>query len=170
MTQVSDVLRITIQHNGPLVTTDPNGFAIMALIPSVMTTLLRPHEFCKSDASDVVSECLVYTDMDGSLHLTPKELMRLAGLRLHPQEYFKLREKFGIRHPWHEDFYDPATGEALQPHDPIQESSAQLMELLPEGTVIIGLDDPEKLHNTIAEAVGEPPLKRPTKRGKRGRS
>ena len=41
--------------------------------------------------------------------------MRLASLSLRPDEYHALVSKFGIRHQWHEDFYDPATGEALQP-------------------------------------------------------
>jgi hypothetical protein len=110
---LSDVLRITIQHDGPLVTTDPNGFAVMAMIPTVMTTLLRPIAKLQSDASGQLG-CVVYSDSDGSTTLTPDELMRLAGLRLTKPEYFALREKHGIRHVWHEDFYDPETGDALQ--------------------------------------------------------
>lgn len=30
----------------------------------------------------------------------------------------------------------------------------------PEGVTIIGLDNPETLHNTIAKAIGEPPIRR----------
>lgn len=32
---------------------------------------------------------------------------------------------------------------------------------LPEGVTMIGLDDPAKLHNTIADALGEPKLPEP---------
>lgn len=111
---ILDILRITIDHDGPMVTTDPNGFAVMAMIPRVMTTLLRPVATLKSDASGQVG-CVVYTDADGAVALTTDELMRLAGLRLTELEYFALSQKFGIRHQWHEDFYDPETGVAQQP-------------------------------------------------------
>ena len=114
MTQVADVLRITIAHDGELVTTDPNGFAVMAMIPDVMVTLLRPLLPFRSDISNEIG-CVIYTDMDGRISVTPDELMRLAGLRLTPGEFFALCEQVGVRHQWHEDFYDPDTGAALQP-------------------------------------------------------
>ena len=44
-------------------------------------------------------------------------LSRLIRLAPRPLEYFQLRERYGMAHEWHEDFYDPGTGEALQPSD-----------------------------------------------------
>lgn len=116
---LEDVLRVSIAHEGQLVETDPNGFAVMALIPDVIETLLRPDDTLTSDVSGG-SGCVVYTDYDGSVVLTPAELMRLAGLRLTKPEYFALIRKYGMRHQWHEDFYDPDTGEALQPRNPME--------------------------------------------------
>ena len=111
------VLRISIQHGTGTVETDPNGFAVMAMIPREMHSLLTPLPNCFSDLSGGLA--VRYHDIDGSVSLTPEELMRFAGLRLQPEEYFKLIAKHGMRHQWHEDFYDPDTGAALQPREPI---------------------------------------------------
>lgn len=111
------VLRISIQHGIGTLETDPNGFAVMAMIPRVMQTLLTPLPDCFSDISGGIA--VRYHDHDGSVSLTPQELMRMAGLRLYPYEYFLLFAKHGMRHQWHEDFYHPITGEALQPREPI---------------------------------------------------
>jgi hypothetical protein len=111
---LENILKISIVHIGRTVTTDPNGLGVMAMIPNVMETLLKPHPGLISDISETRG-AVTYIDCDGQILMTPAELMRFAGLRLTPVEYFSLRKKFGIRHQWHEDFYDPETGQALQP-------------------------------------------------------
>lgn len=52
---------------------------------------------------------------DYEIGLTPEELFRFAKHDLEPREYFAIRDRFGMLHDIHEDFYDPDTGEAFQP-------------------------------------------------------
>lgn len=49
--------------------------------------------------------------------LTPDELLRLWRRDLRPDEYFKLREVFGVFFEIHDDFYDEEEGYAIQPMD-----------------------------------------------------
>jgi hypothetical protein len=57
-----------------------------------------------------------YRSCDFELCLKPEVLARLVLIDLSPSEYFELRNQFGMAHEWHDDFYDEATGIALQPH------------------------------------------------------
>lgn len=52
--------------------------------------------------------------------------------------------------PW---FYDYEDG---MWQDPLGEAEVEMFAPVPEGVAVLGLDDAEKLHNTVAEAVGEP--------------
>ncbi|MBK1666560.1 hypothetical protein CKO28_00700 [Rhodovibrio sodomensis] len=58
---------------------------------------------------------LRYRELDLAALLTPDELRRLVSLALHPDEYFVLRDRYGLFYSIHHDFYAPETGEALQP-------------------------------------------------------
>lgn len=50
-----------------------------------------------------------------TLHLSEKFLFQLLLLNLEPKAYFVLKEKHGIFHEIHDDFYDEEDGYALQP-------------------------------------------------------
>jgi hypothetical protein len=56
-----------------------------------------------------------YRAGDLALRLSAAELERLVMLNLKPAEYWVLLCRYGMAHEWHEDFYDPRTGIALQP-------------------------------------------------------
>lgn len=56
-------------------------------------------------------------DEDVVVHLTLDEIRRMVARCLTPDEFFKLRKEFGVFFQIHEDFYDPKTGEALQPKE-----------------------------------------------------
>lgn len=60
-------------------------------------------------------EVFEYRTSGVSLRLTKPKLKDLLFRALSALDYFVLRESFGIFHEIHEDFYDPETGEALQP-------------------------------------------------------
>lgn len=52
---------------------------------------------------------------EAELKLTPEEVIRLWRRDLEPNEYFVLVGTHGDIYEIHDDFYDPATGVALQP-------------------------------------------------------
>ena len=56
-----------------------------------------------------------YSDSDVDMILERDELDRFIRCDLTPEEYFKLRDTYGIFFMIHDDFYDEETGEALQP-------------------------------------------------------
>lgn len=91
------------------------GFSPNTIIQAVYSGDL-PDEVFPDLLSDISGEpALEYYSNDLRLLLTPDELARLVFLDLTKEEYTKLVEKYGLAYEWHEDFYDPETGEALQP-------------------------------------------------------
>lgn len=107
------ILRIEIEHSEGIEVFDPNGI-LMALVREPARLFgLAP---LPSRASDLSLEpAVLYRADDLEVALSPEELIRLAAHNLAPVEYKALRDRFGMAHEWHEDFYDPDTGEALQP-------------------------------------------------------
>jgi hypothetical protein len=67
------------------------------------------------DLENIVHKCVIYRSDNIEVRLTIAQLHRLINLSLRPLEYFQLVSLFGMAHEWHEDFYDPETGAALQP-------------------------------------------------------
>jgi hypothetical protein len=66
-----------------------------------------------SDISDYPA--VIFRDgSDLELRLTPWEFRRLMARSLRPDEFFKLRDRYGMHFNWHDDFYND-DGEALQP-------------------------------------------------------
>lgn len=61
------------------------------------------------------SPAFVYRADDYEVPLTRAELYRFLNHSLTHREYFAIRDHFGMAHEWHEDFYDPDTGEMFQP-------------------------------------------------------
>ncbi len=88
---------------------DPN-LAIMAAINNELP-LGKP---CV--ASDISGKPgYKYETCDLSCNLTAGEIERLILLALRPPEFKALRDKFGVFHEIHDDFYDPESGVAFQP-------------------------------------------------------
>jgi hypothetical protein len=56
-----------------------------------------------------------FRTMEVEMALTPDELLRLWRRDLRPEEFFKLRDKFGVFFEIHDDFYDEEDGYAIQP-------------------------------------------------------
>lgn len=60
-------------------------------------------------------EAVVYRANEYEIALTPDELDRFLRKDLHPKEFKVLFEVFGDIFELHDDFYDPDTGESMQP-------------------------------------------------------
>ena len=58
---------------------------------------------------------IIYRCLDLELKLSPPELRRMVLRDLHKKELFTLLNRHGMAWEWHEDFYDPVSGAALQP-------------------------------------------------------
>ena len=58
----------------------------------------------------------IYRTSDLELALTRDELYRFMRHNLDAKEFFALAERFGICFELHDDFYDEATGKAVQPY------------------------------------------------------
>lgn len=90
--------------------TDPNGAVLAAHRESL--TLGEP-----VGASDISGQPgYAYETSEITLTLTRDELYRLLRRNLRPAEYFELVRKFGVFFELHDDFYEPATGMAMQGH------------------------------------------------------
>jgi hypothetical protein len=99
------VLRIEVEDAHGVRVFDPNG-AILWAIYDKGTEKLSP----------LKEGTVAYRSRDMEIFLTPDALDRLIRLDLRPDEYFRLRDRFGMAHEWHDDYYDIDTGEALQPN------------------------------------------------------
>jgi hypothetical protein len=105
------VLDIEITSQSGVTVLDPNTAAMTAAegtlpfgapLPDLPSTLSgRPAYRFRTDEVEMA--------------LAPDELLRLWQRNLHPGEYVKLREAFGIFFEIHDDFYVEETGEAVQP-------------------------------------------------------
>lgn len=91
--------------------TDPNGLIITAV-----TGMFPLEKIGKPTTSSMLSgePAYLYRTSELEVALTGEEIRRLTRRDLHEQEFFKLREAFGLFFEIHEDFYDETTGEALQ--------------------------------------------------------
>ena len=102
---------IDIDHAAGTHRTHPNGLITMAMKNELVP--LIPVPGVVSDASG--KPAVVYATNELVLSVTPEELHRLVMLDLTPQEFFALKERYGVFFEIHEDFYSPATGAAVQP-------------------------------------------------------
>lgn len=101
---------IEIRHAGGTMTADPNLLALACLNGEIAD--FRP----TSEVSLLSGQpAIIYCTDSLEIPLTPDEVERLTFRALTPEEFGRLLEHFGMEYEWHEDFYDPDTGEALQP-------------------------------------------------------
>lgn len=88
---------------------DPNGI-IMALLDG---TLIAGEPLYPSILSGQPG--FLYRNHELQFALTGEELQRFVSHSLGAEEFFKLYRAFGEFHEIHDDFYDPDTGDLLQP-------------------------------------------------------
>lgn len=91
---------------------DPNAILIAGMGGEVRH---MPPDPSKSSVISGSAGCLTYRAIDLSIDLTPAEMDRFIRHALKTEEYKKLGEQFGLAFEWHEDFYAPQSGRALQP-------------------------------------------------------
>lgn len=105
------VLHIEIEDGNGVHVLDPNSL-IMAEVSGSLRNMLR-----QPVADSMLSghPGYLFREDDVELALAPDELSRLIRRNLKPGEYLTLRDRFGIFFSIHDDFYEPETGEALQP-------------------------------------------------------
>ena len=104
-------LRIDIEDADGIHHFDPNSL-VLAVVDGQQRHW-RPIPDLASELSR--QDAVWYRSHDVTLCLTLEELERLVMLRLTRDEYMTLQSRHGIVFEWHEDFYDPDSGEALQP-------------------------------------------------------
>jgi len=125
------LLELRVDHAGGSLKTCPNGFAACAIwsqsgrkpdLPDSFlgkgseTFNIKTLEPVPGLASILSGKPAVrYRADDLDIALTPDELYRLASHSLSPDEYLALRDRYGMFHEIHEDFYDPDSGVAIQP-------------------------------------------------------
>jgi len=95
------ILRLEVEDGtGNVLVFDPNQIIMWAIGGGVFR--LKPGK-------------IKYRSHDFEITCDRPQLNRLVHLSLTKREYFSLIRQIGIRHEWHEDFYSPDDGEALQP-------------------------------------------------------
>lgn len=111
---IPSFLQIRITHENGTTIYDPNSI-IMALVEKgEPTELWKPQAGGEGSLISGAPAVRFETD-EVSVLLTPDELGRLVWRNLRPEEFKSLQAACGIFHDIHDDFYDPETGEALQP-------------------------------------------------------
>lgn len=100
-----------LDHAGGLVVTDPNGLFEMAWRGKIAQMFSVPEAFSVIGGDPA----LVYSTDEITLNLAPTELDRLILKALRPSEFMALRAEYGVFYEIADCFYDPDTGEALQP-------------------------------------------------------
>jgi hypothetical protein len=104
-----EILRIEVVGKNHTAIYDPNAFTMH----SVLGVVTEDEPITSSMLSG--EPAYLYRSMDVEIPLSHDELVRLGRLDLTPDEYFRLRDHYGLFHEVHEDFYDPETGDSLQP-------------------------------------------------------
>lgn len=109
---IPDFLRIEIRHRDGIEVFDPNSF-----IHFMFSEPQKLDGWESTGDRSVISgkPALVYKTHQVEVALSKDEIHRLAMLSLTSKEFHTLQSKVGIFHEIHDDFYDPETGEALQP-------------------------------------------------------
>lgn len=106
------ILQIQVEHADGTLELNPNT----ALITSIQTPEeildLKPVPDRKSLITG--APAIIYRSDDVEIPLTQEEALRLMLTALRPEEYQAIASHFGDAHEWHDDFYDPTTGDALQ--------------------------------------------------------
>ncbi|MGY3582254.1 hypothetical protein ACVIGB_000821 [Bradyrhizobium sp. USDA 4341] len=101
--------------DGKILKLDPNTFVISAArneLSQLNRNVGTPYGKSFLSPED---DGWLYREDDFGVILTIEELRRLALRELLPDQYFRLRNNFGMFHSIHDDFYDELDGSAVQP-------------------------------------------------------
>jgi hypothetical protein len=103
---------IEVVYDGGTLKTDPNG-SIAIAIAGQLPEAVKPLAGLRSVLSG--RPAVLYRTIDVEIALAEDEVIRLMGRELQPAEHRQLLEHFGDFFEIHGDYYDFATGAALQP-------------------------------------------------------
>lgn len=108
------VIDIEISGQGTTLVFDPNGLIIALIRDELFPQLGEP---ISDNKGSVLSgqPGYRYCDSEVDMVLERSELDRFIRHDLMPEEYFKLRDTYGLFFMIHDDFYYEDTGEAVQP-------------------------------------------------------
>jgi hypothetical protein len=98
------ILHLEVEDKNGVKVFDPNGIVLWILEHGEETLAPFPPGIVK------------YRSLDLEIPLRLEALVQLVLLNLTRVQYFALLNQYGMAFEWHEDFYDPDTGIALQPH------------------------------------------------------
>ena len=85
-----------------------------------------------SEMSDISGKPgIIFRTADLELRLSPAELRRMVFTSLRKKEFFALLNRYGMDYWWHGDFYDPTSGQALQPKSAVAEAEAKPDAMIP---------------------------------------
>lgn len=108
-----EVLDIEVEHASGIEHFDPNT-QIMALV--VRPSFVAAWKTVEGARSVISGEpAIILRTHDLEVPLTVDEYAGLVGSELEPHEVKALLRTYGSAFEWHDDFYDPETGEAFQP-------------------------------------------------------
>jgi hypothetical protein len=113
-------LRVEIAHNDDLEIMDPNGAAALFLSGDCFVRQMEPIKL-QEDGDETLQSAisgepaLVYRAGTLEIPLTLEEMQRLVAHALKPEDWARLQVIYGDFYEIGPHFYDPATGEALQP-------------------------------------------------------
>lgn len=114
---------VTIDDGNELIALCPNHAAMYSIEDKIKDDIIthpselkQPLTVCHAcnEKSDVLYQTMNYGGELLSIELCHEDESRLLDLNLTPSGYLKIREKFGIFHEIHDDFYDEE-GYAFQP-------------------------------------------------------
>lgn len=106
------ILQIQIEHATGKHEFNPNSALMTAIQTPEVILDLEPFPGRKSLITG--GPAIIYRSDDLEIPLTQEETLRLMLTALRPKEYKAIVTHFGDAYEWHDDFYDPASGEALQ--------------------------------------------------------
>lgn len=106
---------IEISGHGKAIMFDPNRLIVALLDDKLFSDLGAPIPTAVEGSVLSGKAGYRYSDSDVDMILERGELDRFIRCDLTPEEYFKLRDTYGIFFMIHDDFYDEESGAALQP-------------------------------------------------------
>ncbi|BCB22111.1 hypothetical protein [Bosea sp. ANAM02] len=106
------VLQIQVEHAGGILEFNPTSSLMTGIQTPEAILDLKPIPGLKSLITG--APAIIYRSDDLEIPLTQEEALRLMLTALRQKEYEAVATHFGDAYEWHDDFYDPATGEALQ--------------------------------------------------------
>ncbi|CAH1689636.1 conserved hypothetical protein [Hyphomicrobiales bacterium] len=106
------VLQIQVEHADGILEFNPTSSLMTGIQTPEAILDLKPIPELKSLITG--GPAIIYRSDDLEIPLTQEETLRLMLTALRPKEYEAIATRYGDAYEWHDDFYDSATGDALQ--------------------------------------------------------